>query len=321
MGKDGHETAGKILKGSTAVVAILLGIYLGYWVAALAFSWLSSSAKEVGKLWGSGVAAVVALWKAAADTIDTLRGAIRYSRGTDKSFDHLKALSNVATTSFGVALGYLTLASSATGPGVSPVELVYVVSHQGKEAPSFLMAPTLVFASARLRDPNMKDYSDPKDEITRGLFEDRGVSLSPSQIESATKLVKNITECTFDGAKETIELKVCGFANDLPIVDGTKANRKDSDRLNLAVANFRGESLFRALRTFVSTILPELKDEIVIQWVPWVSLSEMKYERDNRVFRNFQISVSSEIDHRSAVIVVLKAGRCPNLITPTKESQ
>lgn len=327
-GSAGHPISGKLdwLRTASSLLAMALGVGLGGWVALLAHSWITDSfpAENVGAAWGTGVAAATALWKAFTDTVDSLRGALRYATRNEDKFDHVKAIFNLATISFGIVLGLLGLIKGfpdKKDPEKPEVQLVYVVSYQGKEAPSFLVSPTLVFASARLRDPDTSDRSAASSSIEPSDFSSESVSLSPKQIESAANLVSKLArDCTHEGAEDPLELVVYGFANDLPIVNKQKANRKDSDILNMAVANFRGKALYTALTSAASRDFPQLSEELVIRWTPWRSLSKMRSVRDNKVFRNIQITVSPAIDHRSAVLVVTKPGTCPSLISPDVQS-
>jgi hypothetical protein len=126
-----------------------------------------------------------------------------------------------------------------------------------------------------------------------------------------------VEDCTYPGADQPLELLVRGFANDLPILDGQRAGRKDSNQLNLALANLRGEALYSALRDVSEKEFPQLSKELLIRLQRWQSWDEMRFARDNEVFRNLQIAVSPEIDHRSAVLVVEKPGKCPSLVSPS----
>lgn len=315
-----------VLRVVSSVFATAFGILLGWYIGELAFQLVAKiyPADKIGSSWGTGVAAAVALWKASTGCIEPARGAWRYITLKDDKFDHFQAMISVATISFGLTLAILSGSNILHSPQpVQPktaeapatVELVYVVSHSAKEAPSFLFSPTLIFKSASLTKPDMPVNLDLDAPISQSDFLENSVSLSSEQMESASRLIARMANCIYDGADELLELIVLGFANDLPIRNSRKQKRPDSDRLNTAVANFRGEAVYEALKKAISEKFSNLSEELVVRWNPWSSYSEMMFERD-KVFRNIDFAFSPEIDHRSAVIVVSKPGTCPSLIAP-----
>jgi hypothetical protein len=311
------STVANVLKRLSSLVAIALGGLFGYWVAGIVFGWLSCSysAQGMGSAWGSGVAAAIVIWKSATSATETVISAWWYIRQRNAYFDHTKALLGIATIAFGIVLGIRTFV-----PGVKqrvPLrELVYVVWHQGRVTPPFTVAPSLLFNSAGLRDPDIEPFSDAT-EITPDVFVDGSVSLTNGQVESICGLASKLaTEYISDSADDTLSLKVYGFANDRPIPDGTMLRRQDSDILNLAIANLRGQSLYEACTTSFAGSFPELREKVTIDWKAWESLREMQYCRDNEVFPNTHIAPSALIDHRSAVLVVSSPGTRPQLDSP-----
>lgn len=304
-----------VLKRFSSLLAIALGGYFGYWVARIVVLWLScSSAQEMGTLWGSIVAAVIAIWKSAISVTETVISAWWYIRQRNAHFNHTKALFGVATIVFGIVLGIRTFFPGVKEQDASP-EFVYVVWHQERVVPPFIVAPSLLFNSAGLRDPDIGPFSDAT-EIRPDLFVDGSVSLTNGQLKSISGLASKLaTECISDSADDTLSLKVYGFANDRPIPDGNMLRRQDSDILNLAIANLRGESLYKALSKAFVDSFPDLRDEVSIHWKRWDSLDSMRVFR-NKLFLNMQIAPSPLIDYRSSIIVVSSRGTCPQLDFP-----
>ncbi|MBI1981113.1 MAG: hypothetical protein HYS63_06115 [Methylocystis sp.] len=203
----------------------------------------------------------------------------------------------------------LATGAAASRPGTD-IEFVYVVAHQAKEAPTFLASPSLVFKAARLQNPDMPLVSDAS-AVRREDFIDGAVSLSEKQSKAVEKLASGLVrECA------PLRLLVRGFASYQPIQDGDHGERKDSEALNLAEANFRGEAVKNALKDSVAKNFADRADAVSIEAVHWSSHNQMVHARDSEVFRNVEIGLSPEIDHRSAVIVVEKPGDCPKIVSP-----
>jgi hypothetical protein len=300
------------------VFACVLGIGLGVSTASLVAThlWASLPAEKVGVISFTGIAAATAIWKALSDTIELGRTAKTGWRGN--KFDHLKALLTLATTLFGVMLPIFAISKAPPiykqGLLDDLRDVVYVVSYNAYDIPSLLLDPALIYKSAQLTEPDTQFEPNESTERIRAAFKPGSVDLIPAQVDIAKQRLKQLADrCAYKGAGQPLEIQIYGFSNDLPIVDSNKNPRKDSDQLNLLVANERGRSLHATLAAAAIELYPSLKDELRLDWQPWESREQMRAFRDERGFRNFHISGSSQIDQRSAIMVVKTPGGCPVL--------
>lgn len=310
----------------SVLVAVVLGGRLGWWIGLVTLQLITKfyPPDKMGAIWGTGVAAAVTIWKAFTDTVDLARSGWDYFFRQNAKFDHVKAMLNFATITFGLVLGYKTYVDVIDPkiPSTSNTEFVYVVTQQAKEAPRFLVHRALMFAIAGLHNADMPIHAVPN-TVKKEEFRKDSVSLSERKINSIKDLILKLAQdCIKDGTNNPLELTVYGFANDQSVLDGQKQKRKDSDVLNTAIANFRGEAVYEALKTvMISKEFSKLSEELNVKWDPWNNFGEMREVRDHKIFNNVQIELDPTSDHRSAVIVVSKPGNCPWSATQENEKK
>jgi hypothetical protein len=253
-----------------------------------------------------------AIWASSLRAVELLRTARKYAIGAIDEMDHWNTFVTSGNISFGVLLPLIAVAATAAGPSpVSRLEsAIHVVTSDRDQIPTLLMDPMLVFRSAKLIDGNVVVDSLLDTEQARPLFKSESVSLSDAQTEIARQLIIDVvSRC--GSPRKPLKLAVYGFANDLRINDAHGMPRPDSDLLNMIVANLRGKSLYDAITSArKSGDLSNMSTIVIDGWQPWASFEEMQAFRDDKAFRNFHMAGASEVDQRSAVIVVEQFGKC-----------
>ena len=191
---------------------------------------------------------------------------------------------------------------------------------------SFIYARIPIFFNVADLDPDHGDVIDSEDD-----FRD-GVSYTDDMYEhkvSVEELVDRLKPC---GTKDTpVRLRVEGYASSKPFQVSNDNERKESDRLNVIVANLRRNSVEEALQT-------KIDDEKLGQVVKLAKGKDYESIKEMKLFRRFndrpsedtttsECSESDANSHRScpqdlftrsAHILILDLGKCkePRQVLP-----
>lgn len=311
----------RIMRSLVSATTLATGGYGGYWLALIASELIRiSNSSEPEKKLASAATIIAASFKVAQDGLDIYKKAYMYAKQGGDLFDPLKTMISTAALIFALTLSATELLGEGqTEPGSDiSTEFVHLVQNGGSSAPLSLITPTLVFSSAALIDRDAQDFTDIT-QVKPDHFSPHSVNFTEAQHRAAERLVARLdSACISDEYKNQdmpLKLTVYGFANDMPILNGSKAKRSDSDLLNLAISNFRGKTLLDSLNQAIDKRNNGNSRKILLQWSPWPDLNEMIRVRDKVAFRNIEITYSGQIDHRSAVLVADNPSDCKPLNT------
>lgn len=253
--------------------------------------------------------------KAEQTLAETLRKTVSFSHGIlEKTF----------STAFPIAL--LLVVHAMEDPpeeAAEHIEFVHVFPlgaeavQQTANDPYIVPFPHLIFKPGALVDRTIETITAPDDVRDPNTFNPESMELSEGQLHNLREYVRDLPDACSATADNPVTIEVIGLSNDLHFLGAAGEVRTDSDHLNTALANFRGQSVQREIDRMIADL--ELKNIVLTDLKNWTSFEQMQEERDTSIFAEVSFTLSPVSDFRSTV---LKLHSCRfSVRKPTEQEQ